>query len=108
MAVVRPLSSTLKGLTRLRCEIFQTSYNPKNLRTGAKYLRARLRGPSIVGYYPKTVNLSQIARDYPKLKLVDEEEQQRLADVEDRKRRGKGTPKKAKKKEDSRRTAKRR
>ncbi|KAJ7089648.1 mitochondrial ribosomal subunit S27-domain-containing protein [Mycena belliarum] len=107
-AAVRALPSQLKALTRLRCEIFQTAYNPRNLRTGAKYLRARLRGPSMAEYYPKTVNLSQIAREYPELGIVDEQEAQRMADVEDRKRRGKGTPKKAKKKADSRRAAKKR
>ncbi|KAJ7918736.1 hypothetical protein B0H13DRAFT_1869097 [Mycena leptocephala] len=45
MSAPRALTSKLKAVTRLRCEIFQTSYNPQNLRTGAKYLRARLRGP---------------------------------------------------------------
>ncbi|KAJ7090584.1 mitochondrial ribosomal subunit S27-domain-containing protein [Mycena crocata] len=104
----RILSSTLRGLTRLRCEIFQTSYNPKNLRTGAKYLRSRLRGPSMVEYYPKTISLSEIARKFPELGIINEAEVQRLADVEDKKRRGKGTPKKAKTKGDSRRMAKKR
>ncbi|KAJ6504849.1 mitochondrial ribosomal subunit S27-domain-containing protein [Mycena vitilis] len=108
MAAPRALPSQLKALTRLRCEIFQTSYNPQNLRTGAKYLRARLRGPSMVNYYPKIVVLSQIARQFPKMGIVDELEVQRLADVEDKKRRGKGTPKKAKTKADSRRQAKKR
>ncbi|KAF8196700.1 mitochondrial ribosomal subunit S27-domain-containing protein [Mycena galopus ATCC 62051] len=102
------LRSKLKGLTRLRCEIFQTSYNPQNLRTGAKYLRKHLRGPAMVKYYPEVISLSSIAREYPKMGIVDPREVQRLADVEDRKRRGKGTPKKAKTKGDSRRTAKRR
>ncbi|KAK7031358.1 mitochondrial 37S ribosomal protein S27 [Favolaschia claudopus] len=102
------LSSRLKALTRLRCEIFQTSYNPQNLRTGAKYLRKHLRGPSMVKYYPEVLNLSAIAREFPKMGIVDPKEAQRLADVEDRKRRGKGTPKKAKTKADSRRTAKKR
>jgi len=108
MAALRVLPSKLKSLTRLRCEIFQTAYNPKNLRTGAKYLRARLRGPSMVEYYPKIVNLSQIAREFPEMGIVNEYEEQRLMDVEDKKRRGKGTPKKAKRKEDSRRMAKKR
>ncbi|KAF7370827.1 Mitochondrial 37S ribosomal protein S27 [Mycena sanguinolenta] len=102
------LSSRLKALTRLQCEIFQTSYNPQNLRTGAKYLRKHLRGPAMVKYYPEVVNVAAIAREFPKMGLVDPKEAQRLADVEDRKRRGKGAPKKAKNKEDSRRTAKRR
>jgi small subunit ribosomal protein S33 len=83
-------------LTKLRCAIFQTSYNPTGIRTGAKYLRARLRGPSMVKYYPPEFNMSTIARRYPELEVVDEYEQQRLQDVADKKRRGKGAPKKAK------------
>lgn len=96
MSAVIP--SRLIALTRLRCQIFQTSYNPAGLRTGAKYLRARLRGPSMVKYYPQEINLSRIARQYPELELVDEQEEQRMQDVEDKKKRGKGAPKKAKSK----------
>ncbi|KAJ6591852.1 mitochondrial ribosomal subunit S27-domain-containing protein [Mycena vulgaris] len=108
MNAVRVLPSKLKALTRLRCEIFQTSYNPKNVRTGAKYLRKHLRGPAMMEYYPKTISLAQVARECPELEIVVEKEEQRMADVEDRKRRGKGTPKKAKTKADSRRAAKKR
>ncbi|KAF4616328.1 hypothetical protein D9613_008639 [Agrocybe pediades] len=100
--------SRLRALTQLRCSIFQTSYNPESLRTGAKYLRARLRGPSMVGYYPATFNIPEIIRKYPELEMVDDEEQERLQDVIDRRRRGKGAPKKAKSKADSRRLQKRR
>ncbi|KAJ7173812.1 mitochondrial ribosomal subunit S27-domain-containing protein [Mycena filopes] len=107
-AAPRVLSSKLKALTRLRCEIFQTSYNPKNLRTGAKYLRGNLAGPTMVTYYPEVISLSKIAREFPEMGIVDAKEAQRLQDVEDRKRRGKGTPKKAKTKADSRRQAKKR
>lgn len=94
MAGVIP--SRLIALSRLRCSIFQTSYNPTSIRTGAKYLRARLRGPSMVKYYPPVINLSRIARENPELELVDEDEEQRWQDIADRKRRGKGAPKKAK------------
>jgi small subunit ribosomal protein S33 len=87
--------SCLRALQRLRCSIFQTSYNPTSMRTGAKYLRARLRGPSMIKYYPKEVNFAKIIRTFPELELVDTVEQQRLIDIEDRKRRGKGAPKKA-------------
>lgn len=93
--------SRLSALARLRCSIFQTSYNPTCIRTGAKYLRKRLRGPSMVRYYPQEINLSQIARQYPELELVNEDEEQRFLDVDDRKRRGKGAPKKADKKSKS-------
>ncbi|KAG6852455.1 hypothetical protein C0991_011806 [Blastosporella zonata] len=106
MAAIRPLQ--LKALTRLRCSIFQTSYNPSSMRTGAKYLRARLRGPSMVDYYPPVISIAKLARKYPELELVDEVEEQRLQDVEDRKKRGKGAPKKAKTKADSRRIQRKR
>ena len=89
-------ASRLKAITRLQCEIFQTSYNPIGIRTGAKYLRARLRGPSMVKYYPEELNLSKLARQYPELEMIDEDEEQRFQDVADRKKRGKGAPKKAK------------
>ncbi|KAF8953179.1 mitochondrial ribosomal subunit S27-domain-containing protein [Flammula alnicola] len=100
--------SRLAALTKLRCSIFQTSYNPESLRTGAKYLRRRLRGPSMVGYYPESFNIPQIIRKYKELEMVDDDEEERLIDVMDRKKRGKGAPKKAKAKEDSRRLNKRR
>ncbi|KAH9477872.1 Mitochondrial 37S ribosomal protein S27 [Psilocybe cubensis] len=96
MASVPP--SRLQALTKLRCSIFQTTYNPDSLRTGAKYLRARLRGPSLVGYYPERVNISQIVRSYRnRLEMVDDDEEERLQDVIERRRRGKGAPPKAKK-----------
>ena len=86
----------LTELVRTRCTIFQTSYNPTSQRTGAKYLRARLRGPSMVKYYPQEINISQLAKKFPQLGLVNYAEVQRLKDVQDRKKRGKGAPKKAK------------
>ncbi|KAF9078532.1 mitochondrial ribosomal subunit S27-domain-containing protein [Rhodocollybia butyracea] len=94
MADVAP--SRLAALIRLRCNIFQTVYNPTGIRTGAKYLRARLRGPSMMSYYPPTLNIARVAKMYPELELADEDEEQRLQDIEDRKRRGKSAPKKAK------------
>lgn len=90
--------SRLAALVKTRCAVFQTSYNPTSVRTGAKYLRARLRGPSMMNYYPPTLSLSSIIRQFPEMELVDAAEQQRLQDIEDRKKRGKGTPKKAKSK----------
>ena len=96
MASIAP--SRLAALVKTRCTVFQTSYNPTSVRTGAKYLRARLRGPSMLNYYPPTLSLASIIREFPELELVDAAEQQRLQDVEDRKKRGKGAPKKAKSK----------
>lgn len=92
--------SPLKALTKLRCSIFQTAYNPTSSRSGAKYLRARLRGPSMVKYYPQPDehSVEGLNRLYPGFNLVDVDEVIRLNDVEDKKKRGKGAPKKAKSK----------
>ena len=90
-------ASRINAVNRLRCSIFQTSYNPTSIRTGAKYLRARLRGPSMVKYYPKVISISKLIREFPELELVDEEEEMRLQDIATRKARGKGPPKKTKK-----------
>jgi len=98
----------MAALNKLRCSIFQTSYNPTGIRTGAKYLRKRLVGPSMVKYYPEDINLAGIMREFPELELIDQVEEQRLSDVEDRKKRGKGAPKKAKTAADSRRTSRKR
>jgi small subunit ribosomal protein S33 len=94
MASVAP--SRLAALARLRSVIFQTSYNPTSQRTGAKYLKRRLRGPSMIEYYPNQLSFSALNKDFPRLDLADEYEEQRLQDVVDKKKRGKGAPKKAK------------
>jgi hypothetical protein len=94
MASVAP--SRLAALTRLRSVVFQTSYNPTSQRTGAKYLKRRLRGPSMIEYYPNQLSFSALNKEFPGLDLVDECEEQRLQDVADKKKRGKGAPKKAK------------
>lgn len=98
----------LRALTKLRCKIFQTTYNPQGLRTGAKYLRQRLRGPSMMAYYPTTLNLSRFIRQNPDMEMVNEDAEERLVDVYERRKRGKGAPKKAKDKTESRRLQKRR
>ncbi|WRT69762.1 uncharacterized protein IL334_006753 [Kwoniella shivajii] len=43
-------------LSSLRSPIFQTLSNPTSSRMGTKYLRRRLRGPSIASYYPQLTN----------------------------------------------------
>ncbi|WWC92876.1 uncharacterized protein L201_007838 [Kwoniella dendrophila CBS 6074] len=43
-------------LSSLRSPIFQTLSNPTSSRMGTKYLRKRLRGPSIATYYPQLTN----------------------------------------------------
>ncbi|CDO71916.1 hypothetical protein BN946_scf184940.g63 [Trametes cinnabarina] len=106
MAAVAP--ARLAALTRMRCEIFQTAYNPTSVRTGAKYLRARLRGPSMIRYYPDELTVAHFNRMPGGFKIQNWEEYQRLADVEEKKRRGKGVPKKAKSKAESRRMSRKR
>jgi small subunit ribosomal protein S33 len=98
MSTVFVPPSRLATLKQLQSRIFQTSYNPKSIRTGAKYLRARLRGPSMLAYYPQSFDIAQITRRYSELDIVNEDEEERLQDVLDRKKRGKGPPKKAKSK----------
>jgi hypothetical protein len=50
----------------------------------------------MVKYYPEEMDFAQIIRKHPFLGFVDPVEKQRLEDVQDRKNRGKGPPKKAK------------
>ncbi|KAF8602711.1 hypothetical protein BDV93DRAFT_494325 [Ceratobasidium sp. AG-I] len=109
-SLVAPSKGRIQDLLRLRCSIFGTSYNPTSVRTGAKYLRARLKGPSMLRYYPEQLSFKQINNMFPKgdLDLPDYDELQRLVDVGNRKARGKGAPKKAKTPADSRRLAKKR
>ncbi|KII89429.1 hypothetical protein PLICRDRAFT_175606 [Plicaturopsis crispa FD-325 SS-3] len=102
------VASRLLSLTKLRSEVFQTAFNPTSQRTGAKYLRARLRGPSMVKYYPEEVNVAKMKRMFKDAGLIDFKEAQRLEDIKDRRVRGKVKPKKAKTKADSRRTARKR
>lgn len=91
-------ANKIAALNKLRCSIFQTLYNPTSVRTGAKYLRARLRGPSMINYYPPVLSIAQLKKGNPGWEIQDEDEIQRFQDVEDRKKRGKGAPKKAKSK----------
>jgi small subunit ribosomal protein S33 len=94
-AVVKP--SRLAALKALQCSLFQTAYNPTSARTGAKYLRARLRGPAMTKYYPTILRIADLRKSATGAKfLVDEDEEERIQDVEDKKARGKGAPTKAK------------
>lgn len=96
MADVAPL--LLKSLNRLRCSIFQTTFNPESRRTGAKYLKARLRGPAMAEYYPprEEMSIGKLNKMYPGWNLVDVHEVRRNVSVQEHKKRGKGAPKKAK------------
>ena len=89
----------LQAVKQLQCSIFATTYNPTNARNGAKYLKGRLRGPSMVQYYPPRITFKDIEHMLDgEFGATDLAEQERLDGVEERKRRGKGTPKKAKSK----------
>ena len=50
----------------------------------------------MISYYPDEFNINKIVKAHPELEMVDEEEEERLANVIERRRRGKGAPKKAK------------
>ena len=55
--------SASRQLEQIRHEIFQTTSNPQQQRTGAKYLRQRLVGPSMMQYYPPQISVSRILND---------------------------------------------
>ena len=50
----------------------------------------------MISYYPEEFNINKIIKAYPELEMVYEDEEERLADVTERRKRGKGAPKKAK------------
>ncbi|PKI83212.1 mitochondral 37S ribosomal protein S27 [Malassezia vespertilionis] len=88
-------AKSLTALHALRSKVFGTTYNPNNVRTGAKYLRKSLVGGPMLKYYPPQVNLRSIREAVPAMgRLTFPEEKQRLADVERKKMLGKGPPKK--------------
>ena len=94
---VAPSSSAVSSLKALQAKVFGTTYNPTHARTGAKVLRQRLQGPSMLSYYPPTVNFRAIEKFAPSLgRLKDARELQREKDVERKKMLGKGPPKKGK------------
>ena len=49
----------------------------------------------MIKYYPEEVNMSTFVKGFPDVGFVDLEEEQRLQDIIDKKKRGKGTPRKA-------------
>jgi len=61
----------------------------------------------MMDYYPQQISISAINKEFG-LGLIDEDEEQRLQDVADKKKRGKGAPKKAKSAADSRRAQRKR
>lgn len=92
-----PTNTALASLKALQCKVFGKTHNPDHVRTGAKYLRQRLQGPSMLNYYPKTVNFRALLNINAEVgRLTDMREVQRLKDVERKKMLGKGPPKKGK------------
>ncbi|KAG0054882.1 hypothetical protein BGZ83_010220 [Gryganskiella cystojenkinii] len=96
MSLATPAAGKLTLLNKISCAIFGNVYNPQGLRTGNKILRQRLVGPTINSYYPnvKQIKLREITRMAPEMNLVDQAEKTRLEDLSERKKRGKGPPKK--------------
>ncbi|RPB02596.1 hypothetical protein L873DRAFT_1732889 [Choiromyces venosus 120613-1] len=102
-----PPRERLQELARTTSRIFSTTYNPQNLRTGNRVLRERLRGPALLDYYQpgRRVGVVDLRRHFPMMSFVDEQERQRLLDVQSKKARGKGAPKKKKEGNDKKKKA---
>jgi len=62
----------------------------------------------MVKYYPEVPSIAQLIKEFPDIEWENHAEQVRLQDIEDHKARGKGAPKKAKSKAESRRTNRKR
>lgn len=68
-------------LLQAQCRIFATNFNPDRLRMGNKILRQRLRGPTLLSYYPrKSVTIRDLQDTFKPLGLEtwNEEEEDRL------------------------------
>ena len=93
------LAKRLVELQKVSCSVFGTTFNPTGARLGNRVLRQRLRGPALLDYYPDRYIVADTLR---KLRRLDPDtfsakslhEENRVADIETRRRRGKGTPKK--------------
>lgn len=67
---------------QVQCRIFSMTYNPERLRIGSKILRQRLKGPSVVAYYPKKgPTLRDLRNAYPGLETWDDDEEDRLESI---------------------------
>ncbi|KAI5852211.1 putative mitochondral 37S ribosomal protein S27 [Tricharina praecox] len=85
----------LQTLYKLSASIFNTTFNPTNIRTGNKVLRQRLKGAALLDYYPPRVaTVKDLRRLFPNLAISDDAEDARVNAVERAKARGKGAPKK--------------
>ncbi|ODV59191.1 mitochondrial 37S ribosomal protein mS33 ASCRUDRAFT_77276 [Ascoidea rubescens DSM 1968] len=88
----------LRILAKVTAEAFNQTYNPTCARTGAKYLRRNLKGPTIASYYGPTdfPSFKEYKKLFPDVTLYDDKEDHRLKKVAALKRRGKGAPPKKK------------
>ncbi|OLL21968.1 Mitochondrial 37S ribosomal protein S27 [Neolecta irregularis DAH-3] len=96
-----PPVERLQALAKASAKIFGTTFNPTAIRTGNKVLRQRLRGPTLLDYYPRPIyKFKDIRKFWPNMGLdtvgpvLDEPELERLEDIALRKERGKSAPKK--------------
>ncbi|KIW37601.1 uncharacterized protein PV06_10244 [Exophiala oligosperma] len=95
----------LLELSKLRCSIFSTTFNPNQQRLGNKILRARLRGPALASYYPRrSTTVEDMLNEFKRFDLEgsNEHEDARLESIQLAKLRGKGAPKKKRTAEESR------
>lgn len=98
MSLLKKVSQAqIRQVKQLSAQIFGESYNPDNIRNGAKVLAAPLKGPAIASYYGdnnSTPTFKDFKQWFPELKLVDPKEEYRVMMVALRKKRNKGAPKK--------------
>lgn len=96
--LIAPHKDKLLKLQQLQCQIFRTTFNPTQMKTGAKILSAPLKGQTLANYYGPSdfPSIAKVARSLstPSFTVINEPEQYRVDRVEDLKRRGKGSPKK--------------
>ncbi|KAK9380424.1 mitochondrial 37S ribosomal protein mS33 [Kockiozyma suomiensis] len=63
----RPSASRMRQLMKTSCAVFETFYNPFNIRTGNKVLRKKFAGPTVASYYPQKppVSMQTIRKAFP-------------------------------------------
>lgn len=80
---------------QVQCKVFNTTYNPNRLRLGSRILHQRLKGPSVVSYYPPRIGTIRHLRSlYPEHDIIDDDEEDWVEHLNVATSRGKGTPKK--------------
>ncbi|KAI1820654.1 mitochondrial ribosomal subunit S27-domain-containing protein [Xylaria intraflava] len=87
----------LLDFMKVQCQIFSATFNPDGIRMGNKVLRKRLRGPSLLKYYPpKGPTFDDLVSQFKDMDIVtwNEPEDDRQEHLAGRRQRGKGTPKK--------------